>query len=141
MYLYFINKSLLKARIEDFSKFKISSFLKIKLKRSYNCVSQSFFFIIIINNKLKLLFFIIHIKFCFVYRYRLAVIKALPQLEKLDNVIIENSETVKAQNYGKTLYRPDQMAVFIYLIILLLSEVTFSSYQLRFFGGKFSFWF
>ncbi|XP_073978151.1 uncharacterized protein isoform X1 [Rhodnius prolixus] len=42
--------------------------------------------------------------------YRLAVIKALPQLEKLDNVIIENSETVKAQNYGKTLYRPDQMA-------------------------------
>uniref|UniRef100_A0A023F828 U2A'/phosphoprotein 32 family A C-terminal domain-containing protein n=1 Tax=Triatoma infestans TaxID=30076 RepID=A0A023F828_TRIIF len=41
--------------------------------------------------------------------YRLAVIKALPQLEKLDDIIIENSETVKAQTYGKTLYRPDQI--------------------------------
>ncbi|KAK9506068.1 hypothetical protein O3M35_008070 [Rhynocoris fuscipes] len=41
--------------------------------------------------------------------YRLAVIKALPQLEKLDDVLIENSETVKAQTYGKSLYRPDQI--------------------------------
>ncbi|KAJ8934513.1 hypothetical protein NQ314_013296 [Rhamnusium bicolor] len=39
--------------------------------------------------------------------YRLAVIKALPQLQKLDNVQITQEELRDAQRRGKNLYHPD----------------------------------
>ncbi|KAG5887115.1 hypothetical protein JTB14_000746 [Gonioctena quinquepunctata] len=39
--------------------------------------------------------------------YRLAVIKALPQLQKLDNIQVSPDELRDAQRRGKTLYHPD----------------------------------
>lgn len=40
--------------------------------------------------------------------YRLAVIRALPQLKKLDDAPVESSEIEKAQRLGRTLIHPDQ---------------------------------
>lgn len=42
------------------------------------------------------------------FRYRLAVIKALPQLQKLDNVDISREELQEAQRRGKNLYLPNE---------------------------------
>ncbi|KAJ8977960.1 hypothetical protein NQ317_008152 [Molorchus minor] len=40
--------------------------------------------------------------------YRLAIIKCLPQLQKLDNVQITQEELREAQRKGKTLYHPEE---------------------------------
>lgn len=42
------------------------------------------------------------------HSYRLAVIKALPQLQKLDNIAITREELQEAQRRGKNLYLPHE---------------------------------
>lgn len=54
------------------------------------------------NKNWKWLIFVVH------RRYRLAVIKALPQLQKLDNVQITQDELREAQRKGKNLYHPEE---------------------------------
>ncbi|XP_030750237.1 protein tilB homolog [Sitophilus oryzae] len=41
--------------------------------------------------------------------YRLAVIKALPQLQKLDNVAVTQEEIRESQKYGRSLCHPDDV--------------------------------
>lgn len=41
------------------------------------------------------------------YRYRLSVIRALPQLQKLDNIQVTPEEIKDAQRKGKVLTHPD----------------------------------
>lgn len=46
---------------------------------------------------------------CFaLYRYRLAVIKALPNLEKLDDIPVTAVERLEAQRHGGFLPHPDE---------------------------------
>lgn len=42
------------------------------------------------------------------FRYRLAVIRALPQLQKLDNIQISPDELKEAQRKGRVLTHPDE---------------------------------
>lgn len=41
------------------------------------------------------------------FRYRFAVIKALPQLQKLDNIQVNQDELKEAQRKGRNLIHPD----------------------------------